>query len=111
MIEHDGISVKFVGILIEEFSAIDALYAPAREALPIITQSEVYDSIANNICDEALFNAKERMPNSLSSLVEEIDSRGTEELSRFVRELYNVWVDNGKPACGDDTEIRFFYFD
>lgn len=111
MIEHDGISVKFVGILIEEFSSIDALYAPAREALPIITHSEVYDSIANNICDEALFNAKERMPNPLTSLVEEIDNRNSDELSHFVRELYDVWVDNGRPPCGDYTEIRFFYFD
>jgi hypothetical protein len=109
MTEHEGISIKLVLFLVEEFSTVDSTYELAREALPVTANGQIYDAITNSICDDALYNVIERLPDSLSSLVEEISRRNPAELSLFVRELYETWVEKGKPPCGDTRGDPYVY--
>lgn len=109
MFENEGISIKVVAYLLEEFSTVDALYEPARQSLPVTADSKVYDVIADNICRDSADNVMDRLPEGLSKLVVEMVERDPAVAHDFVRNLYNLWVDKGKPPCGDKTGIPVDY--
>ena len=101
MSHNEGVSIKLVMLLIEEFSTVDSLYQESRLSLPVTATSEVYDAIANSVCEDALYNVQERLPDSLGEILLEMNQRNPKDLQTFVRELYDTWSEKGKPGRGD----------